>query len=264
MKTNLKKKIKCYWETRLPQLRYSKKKVGTKEYYDEIEKLRYSCHYPFLPKIAEFNQHRREKVLEIGCGIGTDLLQYAKNGGLVTGIDLTENAIKITEQRFRLYNLKGELRTADAEKLPFLDNTYDLVFSFWVLHHTPDTQKAINEIYRVLKPGGKAIIMLYGKSVCYYFTLFYFDVLKGELLKMSKQKLLNKHSEYYDNSPLTKFYSKKEIESLFDIFDFVRIYRYNDFFEKYFSKFLASKLGKIMTSHFIIKATKVKKSSDEK
>jgi len=194
--------------------------------------------------------------LEVGCGIGTDLIQYAKVGSICTGIDLTENAINITKKRFKLYNLKADLRVADAESLPFRDNAFDLVFSFGVLHHTHNTKKAINEIYRVLKPGGKAIVMLYAKGIAYYSTLFYFGVLRGELLNTSKQAVIDKHSEYHGNSPLTKIYSRKKIEKLFEIFEVVRIDRYTDIFMRYRPRFLAYGLGKVIGGHFIIKATK--------
>lgn len=108
--------------------------------------------------------------LEIGCGMGTDALQIAKKGIEVTAIDLTDEGIRLAKDRFSLNNYSADLRIADAENLPFEDTYFDIVYSFGVLHHIPDTQKAINEIYRVLKPGGEAYIMLYNKISLNYFA----------------------------------------------------------------------------------------------
>ena len=211
-----KKKIKEYWTNRLPQRWYSKKDYGTEEYWDEVSKKRYSIYYSYLPTIAEFNDHKGEKLLEIGVGVGTDALEYGKGGANVTGIDLTETAIEITKNRFKQKNLKGIFKTDDAENLSFSDNMFDIVYCFGILHHTPNTKKSINEIRRVLKPGGKAIIMLYAKGWKHYcIRLFYNGLLKGQLFKMSKQEVINKNSEVEGNSPLTKVYSRKEIEELF-------------------------------------------------
>lgn len=122
--------IRSYWETHLPQRWYSKKKEGTKEYYDEIERQRFIIQYPSLLKDAEFGKHKGEKVLEVGCGIGTDLLMYAKHGADVYGIDLTHSAIYTCKKRFEMYGLKGNLKRMDAENLEFPSNYFDFVYSF--------------------------------------------------------------------------------------------------------------------------------------
>jgi len=96
--------------------------------------------------------------------LGTDGAQFAKAGADYTGIDLTDAAIELAEKRFELFELPGSFRTADAENLDFADNTFDVVYSHGVLHHTPDTAGAIKEVHRVLKPGGKAIVMLYHRD----------------------------------------------------------------------------------------------------
>ena len=200
----MKKIIKNYWETRLP--------FGTKIKRPE----RYSQFY-YLLKDAEFKEHKGEKVLEIGCGVGMDSLEYAKNGALVYGIDLTDSAIKLTKERFKLNNLKGDFKTMDAENLKFEDNTFDFVYSCGVLHHTPNTEKAIKEIKRVLKPDRNAVIGLYAKGWMYYiFFPVYFGIIRGDLFKMSWKELIHKHYEMEGNVPLVKVYSRKQINQLFD------------------------------------------------
>ncbi len=103
-------------------------------------------------------------MLEVGCGLGTDGAQFAKAGAHYTGVDLTEAAVDLARRRFELFNLPGNFRVADAEALDFADNSFDLVYSHGVLHHTPDTAGAIREIHRVLRPGGRAVVMLYHRN----------------------------------------------------------------------------------------------------
>ncbi|HUS12312.1 MAG TPA: class I SAM-dependent methyltransferase [Pyrinomonadaceae bacterium] len=117
-----------------------------------------------MPIAADFASARRLKVLEIGCGIGTDGAQFAEAGAEYTGVDLTEAAVELARKRFELFNLPGKFQTADAEDLPFPAESFDVVYSHGVLHHTPETKKAIQEIHRVLRPGGRAIVMLYHRD----------------------------------------------------------------------------------------------------
>lgn len=216
--------VKKYWEENTPQYWYSNKEEGSKEYYDDLQHVRYSEVYTHLPKLAEFDKHAGKKVLEIGCGRGTDLLQYAKSGSKVFGIDLTESAIKKTKQMFLVYGLDADLRVCNAEDLSCFDNnSFDVVYSFGVLHHTPDTQKAINEVYRVLKLGGKAFIMIYAKGFNYLFKLFYNHLLRMEFLNHSLVETISLHSEFRRNCPLTKMYSKKQARNIFHNFRDIRI-----------------------------------------
>jgi len=219
-----KEDIKNYWNRKQPSEWYSKNEYGTKEYYNEVEQRRYNYFCPYIPINAEFTDYKGKKVLEVGVGMGTDLKQYAKNGALCYGTDLTEGAIDETQKHLAVYGLNANLQVMDAENLEFEDNTFDLVYSFGVLHHTPDTQKSIDEIYRVLKPGGKAIIMLYSKSWQHYMIrIGIVGIIGRELFRMSMQDLINKYSEAYGFSPLTKLYNKKEVNQLFVQFQNINI-----------------------------------------
>lgn len=87
-------------------------------------------------------------------GLGADHQRFAEAGAVLTGVDLTPHAIEMTRQRFKKLGLKSNLKVGDAECLNFPANSFDIVYSWGVIHHSPDTQKAVNEIFRVLKPGG--------------------------------------------------------------------------------------------------------------
>jgi ubiquinone/menaquinone biosynthesis C-methylase UbiE len=158
-----KTQVRDFWNRNVNQFnQLQRDDVGTRAFYDAAEKLRYEYHYhlpPLFDKVAR--EFPGGKLLEIGCSMGNDTIQFARRGLQVCGVDLTEAAINLIKQRFALYGMSGDFRVADAEHLPFADNTFDVVYSFGVLHHTPDTAGAIEEVRRVLKPGGKAFIMLY-------------------------------------------------------------------------------------------------------
>jgi ubiquinone/menaquinone biosynthesis C-methylase UbiE len=223
-----KETVKRYWENKLPsRLEVKNHKFGTDKFFDEYERLRYcndGFNMPWLYETAEFRYYKGKKVLEIGIGTGTDILQFARHGAICSGIDLTENAIKYTKQRFKSNGLKGNILKADFHKLPFDDNTFDLVYSFGVIHHCLNMKTAVNEIYRVLKPNGKAIVMIYGKGWEYYFFIpFFFGILKGELFKMSFDDMIHKHTEQFGNVPIVIYSSKKEASELFSSFENVEI-----------------------------------------
>ncbi len=265
-----KEKIKNYWETRAPQTWYSKKEEGSKEWFDELEQRRYGLFYEYIPKVAEFDKYRGKKVLEIGVGVGTDCLQYGKNGAEVYGIDLTENAVKVTSENFKAHGLKGEFSVQDAEHLQFEDNTFDLVYSFGVIHHTPNPELVVKEILRVLKPGGKIIAMFYSKGWKHYIKrMFWHGIVKGDLLRMSRQDCVNKNTEVHGYSPLTYMVPKRDLKKMFGGYDKVLIkrYRLGEYFEyppyetwwfPYPIRWLArvTKLERILGENYIIKATK--------
>jgi ubiquinone/menaquinone biosynthesis C-methylase UbiE len=263
--------IKEYWEDRAPQTWYSRYEPMTIQWFNELEYKRYNVYYEYLPKVAEFDDHPKENILEIGVGVGTDLVKYAKGGAIVSGIDLTENSVRITKKNFELRGLVYEsIKTADAEHLPFEDNSFDLVYSFGVLHHTPRTDIAVKEIHRILKPQAKAIIMLYARGWKHYFKRILINgILRGQLIKDSYQNVINRNTEVHGNSPLTYVYKKKEVEELFKIFGEVHIERrrmgeyfdYAPYNTKKFPGFMNNmvyffQLERLLGENYIIKARK--------
>jgi ubiquinone/menaquinone biosynthesis C-methylase UbiE len=142
---------------------------GSKEFfifYDEQRESIESNSYSY--SLHEYRNFAGKKVLDVGSGNGYDLSKYAAEGAEVFGIDITEAGIDLCRKRFELLGLKGDFRVADAQDLPFADNTFDCVCSMGVLHHIPDTQKALDEIFRVLKPGGRLIVMFYHRHSAKY------------------------------------------------------------------------------------------------
>jgi len=136
--------------------------------FTKIEDERYS-RFSGILKYALFKSFKGKKVLEVGCGIGSDGIQFARNGACYTGVDLTNAAVSIAKERFELFGQKGEIIKVDTESLPFPDNYFNHVYSFGVIHHSPNPENIVNEIHRVLKPGGSINIMLYNRTSFYYF-----------------------------------------------------------------------------------------------
>ena len=160
---NLKERVRAFWQAHPCGTKFSDVPMGTPEFFERVEAHRYAKEW-HIPDAADFAAARGLRILEIGCGLGTDGAQFAKADAYYTGIDLTEAAIDLARKRFEYSGLPGEFRIADAENLDFADESFDLVYSHGVLHHTPDTARAVQEIHRVLKPGGRAIVMLYHRG----------------------------------------------------------------------------------------------------
>jgi len=161
--SQLKERVRQFWQENPCGTKFADAPPGSKRFYELVEAHRYEKEW-HIPTAARFSETKGLRVLEIGCGLGTDGAQFAKAGADYTGVDLTDAAVKFAQRRFELFQLPGAFRTADAEKLDFADNSFDVVYSHGVLHHTPDTAGAIREIYRVLKPGGRAVVMLYHRD----------------------------------------------------------------------------------------------------
>lgn len=159
----LKDRVREFWQNHPCGTKFADAQPGSRAFYELVEQHRYEKEW-HIPEAAGFSKTKDLRVLEVGCGLGTDGAQFAKAGADYTGIDLTEAAVDLARRRFEMFNLPGTFRVADAEQLDFPDNSFDLVYSHGVLHHTPDTAAAICEIHRVLRPGGRAVVMLYHRE----------------------------------------------------------------------------------------------------
>src|SRR5581483_5588066 len=149
---------------------------NTLEWYLEVERHRYGVYGPWMPKVMEFDQHRGKKLLEIGAGLGTDHVQFAKNGALTTDLDLSSGHLEHAKRNMALRGLEGEFIHGDAESMPFEDEAFDVVYSNGVIHHTPNTQRVVDEMYRVLKPGGRVIVMVYAENSLHYWCKLFWEI----------------------------------------------------------------------------------------
>src|SRR5438093_4341158 len=161
--SELKERVRAFWQAHPCGTKFSDAEIGTREFFARIEAHRYAKEW-HIPEAADFAGTRGLRVLEIGCGLGTDGAQFAKAGADYTGVDLTDAAVELARKRFKLFNLPGTFRTADAENLDFADESFDLVYSHGVLHHTPNIAGAVSEIHRVLRKNGRAVVMLYHRN----------------------------------------------------------------------------------------------------
>jgi len=205
----------------------AKYEFATREFFDEVERHRYQEYAPWMPEVMGFNQFAGQRLLEVGCGMGTDLLQFARGGAICTGVDLTPRSVEISSLHFGLYGMRADFVLADGERLPFGDDSFDVVYSNGVLHHTPDTAQAVRELRRVLKPGGLARVMLYHRNSLYYWTeiILHRGVLRGHFLRgHSPEEIMSRYVEYSEHEarPLVKVYSRGQARKLFEPFSEVK------------------------------------------
>jgi SAM-dependent methyltransferase len=200
--------IAKYWNTRPCNLRHSKAKIGTKKYFDQVEERRYTIE-PHNYRFAEFYKWKNKKVLEIGCGIGTDAVNFARAGAAYTGIDLSVESVNLCKKRFELYELKGNILTADAERLHdlFRYEKFDLIYSYGVIHHSPNPPKIIDGIKNLLSPDGELRIMLYAKNSW-----------KNFMIDAGLDQ-----PEAQDNCPLAFTYTHDEVKELLKDFGSIEI-----------------------------------------
>jgi ubiquinone/menaquinone biosynthesis C-methylase UbiE len=203
----LKQRVAEYWNREPCQSKVATAPPFTFEYYEQIEDHR-TRDEPEIAGFAEFTRYHGKDVLEVGVGAGTDFIQWARAGAKAHGVDITSEAIRTTARRLEVHGLTCEsLQVADAERLPFPDETFDLVYSYGVIHHTPDTVKALEEIIRVMRIGGRGKIMLYNKqSSIAWLNWVRHALLKGKIFK-SVDSVLFDHME----SIGTKAYTRKQI-----------------------------------------------------
>lgn len=155
--------IERYWNTRIHDLEMTDKDVGTLEFFDDLDEYRFDK-LRYLPEVVDFGAFAGETLLEVGCGIGTDLVRFARGGARVTGVDLSQTAIDLAARNFELHGLAPvELRVANGEALPYQEASFDHVYAHGVIQYTADPAQMIRECHRVLKPGGSATFMVYNR-----------------------------------------------------------------------------------------------------
>jgi ubiquinone/menaquinone biosynthesis C-methylase UbiE len=198
--------IQHYWNNRIHDLEMTEEAVGTKAFFDDLDDYRFDK-LRYLPQLVDFAGYRGQRLLEVGCGIGTDLVRFARGGARVTGIDLAPTAIDLAAQNFALHGVEAEdLRVANGEALPYPDATFDVVYGHGVIQYTADASQLIRECHRVLKPGGTGIFMVYNRVSWL-----------NALSKVMKVPL------EHEDAPVLKKFSIAEFRSLLTPFAAVRI-----------------------------------------
>lgn len=172
MKTQL-AVVQDFWNTNPCQSDLSQA-IQRRRYFEEISEKRYEGREWHVPTVADFNAYCGKEIMEIGCSIATDGLEFAKAGADYTGVDLTPHSIELAEERFRLFNVTGNFVVSNAEELPFPDESFDHIYSFGVIHHAPVPEKIAAEMHRVLRKGGTFTVMLYNRtSINYYIEIMF-------------------------------------------------------------------------------------------
>ena len=240
---DIKKKIQEWWDSFPCCSKIANSSPGTKEFYQQVDAYK-DIYEPFTNKIADYASWKNKRVLEIGCGLGKDFSRFVSAGAKATAIDMSNRSLELTAKRLEIFGLKGNLCLADAESLPFRDNALDFIFSWGVIHHTPETQKAADNIYRCLRPnGGKITVMLYNKNSLNHLIFMmvsssWFDLLRklkkflfrrnktqnSQLgrRRLGKDQLLAAYTDGPGN-PLSKVYSRREAMSMFSRFKNINI-----------------------------------------
>jgi ubiquinone/menaquinone biosynthesis C-methylase UbiE len=154
--------VRQYWEKHIHDLEITRHPVGSRGFFDDLDQYHFEKLHHLL-RLVDFNGYRGKAVLEVGCGAAVDLARFARGGAVCTGVDLAASAIELARVNFQQQGLSADLRVANGEALPFPDNTFDLVYAHGVVQYTADPRRLVEEVRRVLKPGGEAIFQVYNR-----------------------------------------------------------------------------------------------------
>ncbi len=208
-----KEQVRKHWESETAGVRYGEGE-DTEGFYQSIEDARYLLE-PYIPFFAQFEGYGGKRVLEIGMGGGVDFSRFVRYGAMATGVDLTQGGIAHTLRRLNALSHRERtyyLAQADAENLPFKDNSFDLVYSWGVMHHTPDTERALAEAFRVLRQGARLKVMIYHTPSWTGWMLWVrYALLAGRPL-LSPRRCVYEQLE----SPGTKAYTVTEAEHMLE------------------------------------------------
>jgi len=214
--------VQAFWDRRPCNIRHSRQPLGTRGYFDEVERRKYFVE-PHIPAFADFPRWKGKRVLEVGCGIGTDAVNFCRAGASLTAVDVSAESLKITAQRLTGYGLQADLHQADAEQLDFLpDDHYDLVYSFGVLHHTPSPPAAFAHCARVLKPGGELRCMVYNSRS--YKVLWAWLKYGCEGRGWRWRQAVRYHAEAQSGCPVVHMYANADIPALVRPLEVVRMW----------------------------------------
>ena len=207
-------RVHQYWNQRPCNIRHSARPLGTLEYFNEVEERKYFVE-PHIPAFADFPRWRGKRVLEIGCGIGTDTMNFARHGAHVTAVDLTEKSLEIARQRAAVFGLRDRIQfyAANAEQLDRVVpvEPFDLVYSFGVIHHTPHPERVLEQMRRYMHAGSMLKLMVYHR---YSWKVLWLLLRSGKGQVWKTSELVAKHSEAQTGCPVTYIYSRRQGRAL--------------------------------------------------
>jgi 2-polyprenyl-3-methyl-5-hydroxy-6-metoxy-1,4-benzoquinol methylase len=203
-------RVRSYWNERPCNIRHSPREVGSREYFDEVEQRKYFVE-PHIPAFAQFERWKGKKVLEIGCGIGTDTISFARQGALVTAVDLSEKSIEVARRRAEVFGLSDRIRFfhGNAEELSsFVPvEPYDLIYSFGVIHHTPHPGAVLDELRKYVTPESTLKVMVYNRRS---WKVLWIVAVYGRGQFWRERELTANYSEAQTGCPVTYAYTPSE------------------------------------------------------
>jgi 2-polyprenyl-3-methyl-5-hydroxy-6-metoxy-1,4-benzoquinol methylase len=200
--------VRNYWDARPCNVRHSTKPVGSREYFDEVEARKYRVE-PHIPGFADFERWKGKRVLEVGCGIGTDSINFARAGAQLTAVDLSSESLKIAKQRADVMGVADRIEfiQANAEELTSaVSGEYDLIYSFGVVHHTPRPDRALAEIRKLAAPGATLKLMVYHRRS---WKVLWIAIKEGRGRFDKLEELIATHSEAQTGCPVTYTYTRR-------------------------------------------------------
>ncbi len=207
-------RVRDFWDRRPCNIRHSPNRVGTKEYFDEVEARKYFVE-PHIPAFAQFARWADKRVLEIGCGIGTDTISLARHGAIVTAVDLSEKSVDVARQRAKVCGVEDRIHfyVANAEELARYvpPEPHDLVYSFGVIHHTPHPARVLDQMRHFAAVGTTLKIMVYHR---YAWKVFAILMSEGKLQFWRLDELVARNSEAQTGCPVTYIYSRRQARKL--------------------------------------------------
>jgi len=229
----LQHRVRAWWDAH-PFTYFTSGEEGTWEFFRNIDRkflkwipFAQDGGYPFLTNFIDMHGLRAKKILDVACGTGVLTEQFVRMNANVTAIDITPKAVELTRKRLALYKLEAEVLEADAQRMSFPSNTFDFVCAWGCLMHMPETERAIAEIRRVLKPGGTVLAMMYHKNSVHLRLAIqlYKGILQLQYLRYDNQSLINRHTDGFlsGGNELAKFYSRREFRHLFSAFSDVTL-----------------------------------------
>ena len=206
--------VQRYWDARPCNIRHSEKAVGSREYFDEVEARKYFVE-PHIPAFADFERWRGKRVLEVGCGIGTDSINFARAGAQLTAVDLSSESLRLAAERADVMGVADRIDfiQANAEELTarLTGEPYDLVYSFGVVHHTPRPNLALAAMRALTVPGGTLKLMVYHRRSWKVFSIV---AANGHGRFWKTDELVAEHSEAQTGCPVTFSYTRREAREL--------------------------------------------------